>query len=82
MARDFIRNDYAWQEPYQNAVLETDNEKLNQSISYAEWIIDLRLNESGDMSPDECKQIAQTLTALSFLRAERIPTTSGSSSTQ
>ena len=72
MTRDVLRNEYPWQQPYQNAVLETDNEKLKQSISYAEWIIDLRLNEGGEMSPDECKQIARTLTALSVLKTERI----------
>jgi len=67
-----VREDYAWQKPYHDAVLETDNEKLKQSISYAEWIIDLRLNESSEMSADESKQIARILTALSILKTERI----------
>jgi hypothetical protein len=73
MTNEYVmREDYAWQKPHQDAVLETDNEKLKQSISYAEWVIDLRLNESGDISLDECKQIARTLTALSVLKTERI----------
>ena len=67
-----MREDYAWQKPYHDAVLETDNEKLGQLISYTEWVITLRLNESGDISLHECKQIARTLTALSILKTERI----------
>ena len=72
-----MHEDYFWQKPYHDAVLETDTDRLKQSISYAEWIIDLRLNEKSEMSPDESNQIAQALSALSVLRAERIPTPPG-----
>ena len=67
-----MREDYAWQKPYHDAVLETDNEKLGQLISYTEWVIDLRLNESREMSAHESDQLAQTLTALSVLKTEHI----------
>ena len=68
---------YSWQKPYHDAVLETDTERLKQSISYAEWMIDLRLCEKRDMSRDESNQIAKALSALAVLRAERIPTPPG-----
>jgi hypothetical protein len=72
-----MSEDYFWQKPYHDAVLETDTEKLKQSISYAEWFIDLTLCEKREMSLDESDQIARALSALSRLRAERIPTPSG-----
>jgi hypothetical protein len=65
-------HEYPWQKPYHEAVLETDNEKLGQLIAYAEWVIDLRLNETREMLPREYDQIAQTLTGLSILKTERI----------
>ena len=72
-----MHEDYSWQKPYHDAVLETETERLKQSISYAEWMIDLRLCEKRDMSFDESDQIAKALSALAVLRAERIPTPSG-----
>lgn len=67
-----MSEDYPWQKPYHDAVLETDNEKLRQLIAKAEQAIDSRLHNTEKLPSDEYDTIAQTLTALSILKTERI----------
>jgi hypothetical protein len=65
-------NEYPWEKPYYHAVLETDNEKLAQLILEADEAIHFRLNEITELPAHEFDRIAQTLTALSVLKTERI----------
>ena len=74
-----MREDYPWQKSYRDAVLETDNQKLQQLIARAEQAIDLRLHNVEKLPSEEYDVIAQTLTALSILKTERITGQSGSS---
>ena len=48
-----MSEDYLGQKPYHDAVLETDSERLEQAIRYAEWIIDLRWTECHEMPAAE-----------------------------
>ena len=63
---------YLWQKLYYDAVLETDTEKLGYLINQTERAIDLRLDDISRVPPDECDEIARTLTALSILKTERM----------
>ena len=74
-----MREDYPWQKSYRDAVLETDNQKLQQLIARAEQAIDLRLHNVEKLPSEEYDVIAQALTALSILKTERITGQSGSS---
>jgi hypothetical protein len=67
-----MSQEYPWQKPYHDAVLETDNEKLGQLIIYIEHLIDARLSESCEIRPVEYEQMAQTLTGLSILKTDRM----------
>ena len=63
-----------WQEPYQDALLELDTEKLNQRILDAETAIFLRLQE---LTPDsdhheERSAICDAISGLRVLKTEKL----------
>jgi hypothetical protein len=67
-----MSKNYAWQKPYNQAVLESDPAKQQQLIWQAEDAIQSRLHNSTELSIDEAVAIERTSNALSAMGTERI----------
>jgi hypothetical protein len=68
-----MKADYAWQELYEDAVLETDDEKLAKRLQVAKAAIDTRLQElqmDHQGTPEERQAISDALKGLVVLRRE------------
>jgi hypothetical protein len=66
--------DYAWEELYEDAVLETDDGKLAKRLQVAKAAIDARLlvlQMARQGTPEERQAISAALTGLDVLRRER-----------
>lgn len=66
---------YFWEEPYNAAILETDNAKLRERIVAATTAIGARLEElrmDGQGTPEEQKAISDALIGLKTLERERL----------
>ena len=64
---------YVWQEPYQAAILETDDNKLPNSLQAAKAAIDNRLHDlqrDYGGTPEERQAISDALGGLTALRRE------------
>ena len=66
-----MSEDYIWQKPYNQAVLESDAAKLQQLIWQAEDAIQSRLNDSAELGIEEAVAIERTSNALSVMTTER-----------
>ena len=63
---------YVWQEPYQAAILETDDKKLPNRLQAAKAAIDNRLHElqlDGGGTPKERQAINDALSNLNVIRS-------------
>jgi hypothetical protein len=69
-----MESDYVWAVPFQAALLETDNAKLQGRIRAAKAAIDARLHElqqdHGGM-PEERHALSDALAALNVIRREK-----------
>ena len=68
-----MKAEYPWQEPYEGAILETDNAKLQHRLPAAEAAVDARVQElqAGHRgTPEERQAIHDALTGLNVLRRE------------
>ncbi|HZE27962.1 MAG TPA: hypothetical protein VE083_11265 [Terriglobales bacterium] len=68
-----MKADYAWQELYEAAVLETNHEKMQPRIRAAKAAIDARLHElqlDHGGAPEERQAISDALAGLNLLRKE------------
>jgi hypothetical protein len=68
-----MRADYVWQQSYQAAILETDNEKLPNRLQAAKAAIDNRLHDlqaDHGGTPEERQAITDALGGLNVLRRE------------
>ncbi len=68
-----MKADYAWQELYEAAVLETNHEKIQPRIREAKAAIDARLHEmqlDHGGTPEERDAISDALAGLNVLRRE------------
>jgi hypothetical protein len=68
-----MKADYAWQEPYEDAILETDDGKLAKRLQVAKAGIDTRLQElqmDHQGTPEEQQAISDALKGLDVLRRE------------
>ncbi len=68
-----MRADYVWQESYQAAILETDDNKLPNRLQAAKAAIDNRLHElqtDHGGTPEERQAITDALGGLNVLRRE------------
>jgi hypothetical protein len=68
-----MKADYAWQELYEAAILETSREKMQPRILAAKTAIDARLYElqrDHGGTPEERQAISDALTGLNLLRKE------------
>jgi hypothetical protein len=66
---------YAWQKVYQEAVLETDDARLQHRVNQAQAAIDARLLElsgNGKNAGEERTAIGDALNGLTLLRNERL----------
>jgi len=66
-----MSEDYIWQKPYNQAVLESDAARQQQLIWQAEDAIQSRLNDSTELGIDEAVAIERTSNALSAMGTER-----------
>lgn len=69
-----MKADYAWQELYEAAVLETDDERLAKRLHAAKAGIDIRLQElqmDRQETREERQAISDALRGLNVLRRER-----------
>jgi hypothetical protein len=68
-----VKNDYPWQELYEAAILETDDEKLTECLQQAKFAIDARLQvlqmDHEEMT-DERHAISDALSGLNVLRRD------------
>jgi hypothetical protein len=68
-----VENDYPWQDLYEAAILETDDEKLTKCLQQAKSAIDARLHElqmdHGGMT-GERHAISDALSGLNVLRRD------------
>jgi hypothetical protein len=65
---------YSWEEPYEDAVLETDDEKLAKRLQVAKAAIDARLRVlqmDQQSMPEERRAIGAALNGLDVLRRDR-----------
>jgi hypothetical protein len=71
-----MKVDYAWEDLYEDAVLETDDVTLAKRLQVAAAAIDARLQvlqkDHQDM-PEERQAISAALTGLDVLRRDRTP---------
>jgi hypothetical protein len=68
-----VKNDYPWQDLYEAAIVETDNEKLTKRIRQAKFAIDARVHElqmDHGGTPGERHAISDALSGLNVLRRE------------
>jgi hypothetical protein len=68
-----MKADYVWEEPYEAAVLETDDKKLPNRLHAAKAAIDKRLQEmqmDHGGTPEERRAISDALAGLNVLRRE------------
>jgi hypothetical protein len=68
-----MRADYVWQGSYQAAILETDDNKLPNSLEAAKAAIDNRIHElqtDHGGTPEEWQAITDALGGLNVLRRE------------
>jgi hypothetical protein len=68
-----MKADYIWTSAYQAAIIETDNEKLQQRLQIAKAAIDNRLHElqtDHGGTPEERQAITDALEGLNVLRRE------------
>ena len=68
-----MKADDVWQELYKAAVLEADDEKLQERIQAAKAAIDARLHQlqlDHGGAPDERQAISDALAGLNVLRSE------------
>jgi hypothetical protein len=68
-----MKTDYAWNEPYRAAILETDDAKLPNRLKTAKTAIDARLHElqsDHGGTPEERQAISDALAGLTGLRRE------------
>ena len=68
-----VKNDYPWQDLYEAAILETDDEKLTKCLQQAKFAIDARLHElqmDHGGTPGELHAISDALSGLNVLRRE------------
>jgi hypothetical protein len=66
---------YAWQRPYEAAILETDRTKLPMLIVAAQAAIDARITEiqaKHDATPEERRAIEDAINGLRILVTERV----------
>ena len=64
--------EYPWQKPYHQALLENDPAKLQRLIWQTEDAMQTRLMESTELKMDEAVQMEQASIILSTLSLERI----------
>jgi hypothetical protein len=64
---------YAWQKLYEEAAVQTDFEKLPDSIAKAEEAIRLRLADNPLTESAEFRAIGETLAALAVLKGQIKP---------
>jgi len=64
--------EYPWQKPYRQALLENDPAKLQRLIWQTEDAMQTRLMESTELKMDEAVQMEQASIILSTLSLERI----------
>ncbi|HEX9112445.1 MAG TPA: hypothetical protein VF845_13275 [Terriglobales bacterium] len=67
---------YAWEEQYEDAVLETDDGKLAKRLQVAKAAMDARLQElqmDHEVTPEERQAIRDALRGLDVLRRELEP---------
>ena len=68
-----VENDYPWQDLYEAAVVETDDEKLTKCLQQAKFAIDARVHElqtDHGGTPGEWHAISDALSGLNVLRRE------------
>ncbi len=68
-----MRADYVWEELYEAAVLETDDNNLSNRLQAAKATIDSRLHEmqaDHGGTPEELQAISDALHGLNVLQAE------------
>jgi hypothetical protein len=68
-----VKNDYPWQDLYEAAIVETDDEKLTKRIQQAKFAIDSRLHElqiNHGGTPGERHAISDALFGLNVLRRD------------
>ena len=68
-----MKNDYPWQDLYEAAVVETDDEKLTKCLQQAKFAIDARVHElqtDHGGTPGERHAIADALSGLNVLRRD------------
>jgi len=68
-----VKNDYPWQDLYEAAIVETDDEKLTKRIQQAKFAIDARVHElqtDHGGTPSERHAISDALSGLNVLRRE------------
>jgi len=68
-----VKNDYPWQDLYEEAIVETDDEKLTKRIQQAKLAIDARLHElqmDHGGAPGERHAITDALSGLNVLRRD------------
>jgi hypothetical protein len=67
-----MTQEYPWQKPYHQALLESDPAKLQQLIWQTEEAMQSRLRDSADLKIEEAVQLEQASVSLSTLSQERI----------
>ncbi|HMI53008.1 MAG TPA: hypothetical protein VK525_15965 [Candidatus Saccharimonadales bacterium] len=67
-----MSQEYPWQKPYHQALLENDPAKLQRLIWQTEDAMQTRLKESTELRMDEAVQMEQASVILSSLALERI----------
>jgi hypothetical protein len=67
-----MSQEYPWQKPYQQALLENDPAKLQRLIWQTEDAMQTRLMESTELKMDEAVKMEQASIILSTLSLERI----------
>jgi len=67
-----MSQEYPWQKPYHQALLENDPAKLQRLIWQTEDAMQTRLKESTELRMDEAVQMEQASIILSSLSLERI----------
>jgi phage FluMu protein gp41 len=68
-----MKADYAWQELYEAAILETNCEKMQSRVREAKAAIDARLHElqmDHGGTPEETQAVSDALAGLNLLRRE------------